>query len=81
MDVINVIDSKLTDIQAPHNGGSLFFNYKKTFPVFPLALVDASYKFTIIDVSGYGKSSDEGLLLRSFFGNSLEAKTLSIPNF
>jgi hypothetical protein len=64
MEVINVIDSKLTEIQAPHNGGSLFFSSKKTFSVVLLALVDANYKFTIIDVSGYGKSSDEGLFLR-----------------
>jgi hypothetical protein len=45
-----------------------------------LALVDASYKFTIIDVGGCGKSSDGGLFARSTLGKSLEANTLNIPN-
>jgi len=48
--------------------------------VFLLALVDANYKFTIIDVGGYGKSSDGGLFARSILGKSLEANTLNIPN-
>ena len=45
-----------------------------------MALVNANYKFTIIDVSGYGKSSDGGLYTRSILGKSLEANTLNIPN-
>jgi len=45
-----------------------------------LALVDANYKFTIINVGGYGKSSDGGLFTRSILGKSLEANTLNIPN-
>ena len=52
------IDGKHTEIQAQLDSLSLFFNYKKTFSVVLLALVDATYKFTIIDVGGYGKSSD-----------------------
>ena len=43
-------------------------------------MVDANYKFTIIDVGGYGKSSDGGLLTRSILGKSLEPNTLNIPN-
>jgi hypothetical protein len=58
----------------------LFFNHKKTFSVVHLALVDANYKFTVIDVGGYGKSSDGGLFARSTLGKSLEANTLNIPN-
>jgi hypothetical protein len=46
-----------------------------------LALVDANYKFTIVNVSGYGISSDGGLFTRSFLGKPLEANTLNIPNF
>ena len=45
-----------------------------------MALVDANYKFTIIDVGGYGKSSDGGLFTSSILGKSLEASTLNIPN-
>jgi len=81
VDNVNVIDGKHTEIiQAPRNSGSLFFNYKKTFSVVLLALVDANYKVTIIDVGGYGKSSDGGLSTRSILEKSLEAKTLYIPN-
>jgi hypothetical protein len=44
-----------------------------------LAVVDANYKFTTIDVDGYGKSNDGGLFTRSILGKSLEANTLNIP--
>jgi len=44
-----------------------------------LALVDVNYKFVIIDVGGYGKSSGGGLFARSTLGKSLEANTLNIP--
>jgi len=77
---IGANDEKHIEIQAPHNSGSLFFNYKKTFPVVLLALVDASYKFTVIDVGGYGKSSEGGLSTRSILRKSLEANTINIPN-
>ena len=42
------INGKHIEIQAPHNRCYLF-NYKKTFSLVLLALVDANYKFTIID--------------------------------
>jgi hypothetical protein len=77
---IGATGGKHTDIQAPHNSGSLFFNYKKTFSVVLLALVDANYKFVIIDVGGYGKSSDGGLFSRSVLGKPLEANALGVPS-
>jgi hypothetical protein len=42
-----------------------------------LAVVDANYKFTIIDLGGYCKSIDGGLLTKSILGKSLEANTLN----
>lgn len=40
-----------------HNSGSNF-NYKKTFLMVLLALVDANYKFIVVDIGSYGKNSD-----------------------
>jgi hypothetical protein len=62
--------NKHFETQTPHNSGSLFFNYRKTFSVVLLALVDANYKLTIIPVGGYGISSDGGLLLMSLHQNN-----------
>ena len=77
---IGANNGKHTEIQAPHNSGSLSLNYIKTFSVVLLALVDANYEFTIIDVGGCSKSSDGGLFTKSILGKSLEAKTRNIPD-
>jgi len=55
--------------------------YWDTFFVVLLALIDANYKFAVIDVGGHGKSSDGGLFTRSTLGKSLEANALNIPSF
>jgi hypothetical protein len=76
---IRPIDGKHIEIQAPHNSGSLFFNHKNTFSVILSALVDANCKFTITDVGGYGKSSDEGLLQDLFWENRWKPIGLIFP--
>ncbi|PNF18595.1 hypothetical protein B7P43_G06252 [Cryptotermes secundus] len=76
---IGEIDGKHFEIQAPKNSRSLYFNYKKTFSVVLLALVDANYKFVVVDIGGYGKSSDGGIFSNSVFGKRLEESRLNIP--
>ncbi|KAL1004817.1 hypothetical protein UPYG_G00050970, partial [Umbra pygmaea] len=63
-------------VKAPHNSGS--HNYKGTFSTILLAVVDAKYRFRVIDVGGNGRTSDAGILENSTFGEALQAGTLPL---
>ncbi|XP_064635332.1 uncharacterized protein LOC135492680 [Lineus longissimus] len=76
---LGAMDGKHVQIFAPANSGTLYFNYKKTFSVVLLALVDWNYCFTVIDVGSYGSNSDGGIFKRSTLGKKLMNGTLEIP--
>lgn len=76
---IEALDGKHFNIQSPPNSGSLYFNYKKTFSVVLMALVDANYNFTIVNVGSYGKNSDGGIFANSNLGKELQRNNLSLP--
>lgn len=69
---IGAIDGKHIRITAPAKSGSKFYNYKKFSSIVLLAVVDASYRFTLVDVGGYGKQSDAGTFSVSSFGQKFE---------
>jgi hypothetical protein len=76
---IGAVDGKHVNIEAPANSGSVYFNYKKTFSVVLLALVDATYNFIMIDVGSFGRSSDGGIFSHSALGRRMENGSLNIP--
>ncbi|RXN13484.1 nuclease HARBI1 [Labeo rohita] len=76
---LGAIDGKHVLLQAPANSGSLFFNYKSSYSLVLLAVVDANYLFRVVDVGGYGRTSDGGTLRNSAFGESLRDGTLDLP--
>ncbi|XP_059915795.1 uncharacterized protein LOC132463544 [Gadus macrocephalus] len=75
------IDGKHVVLKAPANSGSQFFNYEGTFSIILLAVVDADYCFRVIDVGGYGRTSDGGILANSAFGQALHAGNLKLPAY
>ena len=76
---IGALDGKHVVIQSPPNSGSLFYNYKHTFSVVLMAMVDADYKCICIDVGGYGGNSDGGIFANSNLGRALQAGQLDVP--
>lgn len=77
---IGSIDGKHCTIQAPSNSGTDYFNYKKFFSIILLAVVDANYCFTVIDVGATGRQSDGGVLGNTCFFKKLEANELHLPD-
>ncbi|XP_050307423.1 putative nuclease HARBI1 [Anthonomus grandis grandis] len=77
---VGAIDGKHVTIKAPPNSGSSFFNYKKTFSIVLLAVVDSNRKFIYIDVGSMGRFSDSGILNDSTFGRKLRTGGLNLPS-
>ncbi|KAF0713191.1 protein ALP1-like [Aphis craccivora] len=76
---VGSVDGKHVVINKPYHSGSLYFNYKKFCSIVLMAVVDAEYKFTMIDVGGYGKNSDSSIFANCNFGKRLKEGQLDFP--
>uniref|UniRef100_A0A674BAI2 DDE Tnp4 domain-containing protein n=1 Tax=Salmo trutta TaxID=8032 RepID=A0A674BAI2_SALTR len=75
---LGLVDGKHIMITKPANSRSRFFYNKGTFSMVLLALVDAKYRFTAIQVGGFERNSDGGVYANSPLGRSMASKTLMI---
>lgn len=80
LNCLGALDVKHVTIKSPANFGPNFFNSKKTFSGVLLALVDANYNFTAVDVGAYGKTEMMVYWHILVLGKSLENGSLNIPN-
>ncbi|XP_043464545.1 protein ALP1-like [Leptopilina heterotoma] len=76
---IGAIDGKHIRIIKPPHSGSTFFNYKKYFSFVLMALCDADYKFTWIDVGDYGSLSDSSVFDATGFAQELTSGRYLLP--
>jgi DDE superfamily endonuclease len=77
--LIGACDGKHIRITCPKHTGTEHYNYKNFFSNVLLAVVDADYKFVIVDIGAQGSMSDGGILANSSFGKELYEGKLPFP--
>ena len=76
---IGAVDGKHVVVKCPDNSGSLYFNYKNTFSIVLMALVDANHQFKAIDVGSFGRNNDAGIFDGSALGQAIRNGSLNFP--
>ena len=76
---LGAIDGKHVVIKCPDKSGSNFFNYKKTFSVVLMAIVDAKYVFRFIDVGKSGRDNDAGIWSNWDVAQALDSGVMNLP--
>ena len=77
---IGALDGKHVVMQAPARSGSTYFNYKKSFSIVLMAICNARYQFTLVDIGDIGRQSDGSVYGCSHLGFAIENNQLNIPN-
>lgn len=76
---IGAMDGKHVLIEPPIQSGSLYYNYKDTFSIVLLAVVDAQLRFIYVDVGTNGRISDKGVWNKSSLRKKLDENSVKIP--
>lgn len=76
---VGCIDGKHVVIQCPINSGTEYYNYKGTFSLVLLALVDSNYRFIFADIGAQGRISDGGVFQNSVLWEKISTETINLP--
>ncbi|KYN18148.1 Putative nuclease HARBI1, partial [Trachymyrmex cornetzi] len=76
---LGAMDGKHIRIDPPLQSGSSYFNYKGTFSIVLLALVDAQLRFIFVDIGTNGRVSDRGIWNKCALKHYLETSNNILP--
>ena len=77
---VGAVDGKHILINPPPNSGAAFRNYKGSFSIILLAIVDARYGFIGYDLGANGRASDSGVWNRSELKVTVDSNTGQLPH-
>ena len=78
--VIGAIDGKHVSLKCPLKSGSQYYNYKGFFSMVLLAICDARYVFTLVDIGDYGSNNDSGIFSNCDMGKLFLANGMNLPD-
>ncbi|XP_050311513.1 uncharacterized protein LOC126747063 [Anthonomus grandis grandis] len=76
---VGAFDGKHIVIKCPPHTGSEYYNYKGTYSIVLMALVDNDYKFIFADVGGQGRISDGGIFQNYLLWKKIDTNQLNLP--
>ena len=76
---MGAMDGKHVVVQCPPKSHSLYYNYKGTYSMVLMAVVDHQYKFKYIDFGEYGSNCDLNVFKNSTLGKAFIQGKLQIP--
>ncbi|KAJ8891231.1 hypothetical protein PR048_010746 [Dryococelus australis] len=76
---LGAIDGKHIRVIQPKHSGSLYYNIKKFFSIVLLAVCDADYTFTYIDIGLYGRTNDSSIFKQAPLYKGMMDNALHIP--
>ena len=76
---IGAMDGKHVLVRSPPNSESKFHNYKGAFSIVLLAIADHQYRFSYVDIGGFGSNSDGNIFNTSKFGTDYINEKCDVP--
>lgn len=76
---LGAIDGKHFRVKCPPNSGSDYYNYKKYYSIILMAITDANYCFSFVDIGHVGSLNDSRIFRECEFGKAILGHNIDVP--